>query len=228
MTFTLNFSKSACGLVNQFYMFNRLGRFGYTALAEHMHRQAGRLRDDILALKKGGGEGGGGQLLYEVISDPPPRGIPAVVFHLKDVPAGHPKRAYNEFDVAERVRLAGFVVPAYPLAANNEARVVLRVLCRQDFSGAMRAGLVHALSAAVEWLDARHPTAVAAGGGGGEAAQEAARAAAAKAAPAAVLAAASAADHPSLHPARVRATTLGSRLLAATRLGLSLNRRGKC
>jgi glutamate decarboxylase len=222
MTFTLNFSKSACGLVNQFFVFQRLGRAGYTALAEHMHRQAGRLRDDLLAAP-GLGE------KFAVISDPPPRCIPAVVFHLKDPPPGSGSRAWNEFDVAERVHLAGYVVPAYPLAPGNDKRVVLRVLCRQDFSSATRAGLVHALGAAVEWLEARHPPVAAAAAlaleeDRGAKAQEAAREAAAKVA----AAAARAAEDASAHPARVGAATLASRLLAATRLGLPLNRRGKC
>lgn len=46
-TLTLNFSKSACGLVNQMYMFLRLGRSGYTSIAAHMHRNAGLLRGKV-------------------------------------------------------------------------------------------------------------------------------------------------------------------------------------
>jgi hypothetical protein len=134
--------------------------------------------------------------------------------------------------VAERVRLAGFVVPAYPLAPDNEARVVLRVLTRQDFSGALRVALVHALSSAVEWLEAHHPLGEggAAGGGGasedeGAKAKAVSEAAAAKALPAA---AAVAGQHPNEHPAAVRAATLPARMSIAARLGMSLNRRGKC
>lgn len=43
-TLTLNFSKGSTGLVNSIYMFMRLGRAGYKALAEHMYRNAGMLR----------------------------------------------------------------------------------------------------------------------------------------------------------------------------------------
>jgi glutamate decarboxylase len=43
-TLTLNFSKSATGLVNQVYNCLRLGRAGYTSLAFHMYRSAGLLR----------------------------------------------------------------------------------------------------------------------------------------------------------------------------------------
>jgi hypothetical protein len=146
------------------------------------------------------------------------------VFHLADRPDGRQRR-YNEFDIAERVRLAGFVIPAYPLAPNNEERVVLRVLTRQDFSGALRVALVHALSQAVDWLEAHHPLSTAAEDEGAKA-KAATEAAAAKALPAALAAAQQSPE--GVHPAHVHAATLPARLLAATRLGLSLNRRGKC
>lgn len=49
-TLTLNFSKSASGLVNAMFMFQRLGRKGYTALANHMFRNAALLRGEFLLL----------------------------------------------------------------------------------------------------------------------------------------------------------------------------------
>jgi hypothetical protein len=163
---------------------------------------------------------------FVVISDPPPAGVPCVVFHLKDRPPGAAKRSFDEFDVAERVRLCGFVVPAYPLAPNNEGRVVLRVLTRQDFTGALRVALVHALEAAVAWLEARE---AAHGGGAGAAAGGGAAAANKETCALAAAAAAKVAEeHPGMHPAHVHAATLPARLMAAARMGISINRRGKC
>jgi hypothetical protein len=49
LTATLNFSKGATGLVNSIYMFMRLGRAGYKALAEHMYRNAGMLRGEFFS-----------------------------------------------------------------------------------------------------------------------------------------------------------------------------------
>lgn len=98
--------------------------------------------------------------------------------------------------------------------------MVLRVLTRQDFSGALRVALVHALSAAVDWLEAHHPLPAEGEGDEGAKAQAAAQAAATKVLEKAPPAGA--------HQAHAHAATLPARLLAATRLGLPLNRRGKC
>lgn len=54
---------------------------------------------------------------FEVISAED--GLPLVAFHLKDDPAGK-QRSYDEFHVAERLRMCGWVVPAYSLAKDNE------------------------------------------------------------------------------------------------------------
>lgn len=44
---------------------------------------------------------------WEVVSDPD-KGLPLVAFHLKDKEG----RMYDEFDVADRLRTFGWVVPA--------------------------------------------------------------------------------------------------------------------
>lgn len=41
-----------------------------------------------------------------------------MAFHLKD----DPNRSYDEFHIAERLRMNGWVVPAYTLAKSNEVR----------------------------------------------------------------------------------------------------------
>jgi glutamate decarboxylase len=51
-------------------------------------------------------------------------GLPLVAFHLKD----DPKRSYDEFHIAERLRMNGWVVPAYALAKSNEVCLCTRGL----------------------------------------------------------------------------------------------------
>lgn len=52
--------------------------------------------------------------MFEVISSSD--GLPLVAFHLKE----QPDRSYDEFHVAERLRMYGWVVPAYTLAKGNQ------------------------------------------------------------------------------------------------------------
>jgi hypothetical protein len=52
--------------------------------------------------------------LFEIISAGD--GLPLVAFHLKD----DPERKYDEFHVAERLRMYNWVVPAYTLAKDNQ------------------------------------------------------------------------------------------------------------
>jgi glutamate decarboxylase len=52
--------------------------------------------------------------MFDIISGDD--GLPLVAFHLKD----NPQRKYDEFHVAERLRMYGWVVPAYTLAKDNQ------------------------------------------------------------------------------------------------------------
>jgi len=56
---------------------------------------------------------------FEVISST--EGLPLVAFHLKE----QPDRSYDEFHVAERLRMYGWVVPAYTLAKGNQVLLLL-------------------------------------------------------------------------------------------------------
>jgi glutamate/tyrosine decarboxylase-like PLP-dependent enzyme len=97
----------AMHVVGQLYQLVRLGFDGYRAVCAHMLSNTRMLEDGIRKLG-----------VFEIISSH--KGIPLVTFHLKD----DPDRSYDEFAVAERLRLAGWVVPAYALAKDNEARKV--------------------------------------------------------------------------------------------------------
>ena len=58
------------------------------------------------------------RLGFVIISSNP--GLPLVTFHLSD----DPRRGYDEFQIADRLRMYGWVVPAYTLARDNDSRKV--------------------------------------------------------------------------------------------------------
>lgn len=60
---------------------------------------------------------------FVIISGTPEQpGLPVVTFHLK--PAKAEEHGYDEFHVSERLRMAGWVVPAYTLARDNDKQKV--------------------------------------------------------------------------------------------------------
>ena len=118
ISFTLNFSKSFAHICGQAYLFQRLGRAGYTQVISDCHAVAMGLAAAIAAT---------GKFIVRSPVSPEP-GLPLVAFSLAD------NYVFNEFDVAEVLREHGWVVPAYPLAKGAEIYRVLRVVCREDFS----------------------------------------------------------------------------------------------
>lgn len=140
ISFTLNFSKSAAPIVAQYYQFLRLGRTGYTKLMRNMQSVTNYLRKRVDDLHH-----------YEAISDD--ISLPLLAFALTKREDGS-DRGYTEFDIADRLRERGWVVPAYTLAPGCEHIRVLRVLCREDFSVQSADKFVEDLKRATEWLDA--------------------------------------------------------------------------
>jgi glutamate decarboxylase len=141
VTATFNFSKSAAQMVGQAYMFLRLGRAGYAQVIGDCLRVSDALAAGIEALGS----------FFEIISAraPTPR-VPLVAFALTRAARA---RGYDEFDVADRLRERGWVVPAYPLAPGAEDRTVLRVVCRSDFSIALARSLLVDIKAALSKME---------------------------------------------------------------------------
>ena len=139
ITITLNFSKSAMNVVGQLYQFVRLGFAGYKAVCEHMLST----RDALIKGLEGMG-------VFEIISDA--EGLPLVAFHLKD----DGDRGYDEFHIADRLRMFGWVVPAYTLAKGNDSRKVLRIVCRCDLGPLLVEELLEDLEGSLAYLKDHH------------------------------------------------------------------------
>ncbi|CAG8572867.1 1352_t:CDS:10, partial [Dentiscutata heterogama] len=117
-SFTLNFSKGAANVISQYYVLIRNGRAGFTSIMTNLMQIADYLAQSL--------ENTG---VFEIISDRNGKGLPLVAFKLKlkDI-------HYDEFDVAQRLRERGWIVPAYTMAPNTQHIKLMRIVVREDFS----------------------------------------------------------------------------------------------
>src|SRR5580700_11016838 len=107
--FGLNFSRGASQIVAQYYNFIRLGRDGYTEIMTSLAETARWLATEVGRLP--------GVKLVAGGTD-----LPLVCLRLNDdVP-------FTVFDISDRLRMRGWVVPAYRMAADAESVSVLRIV----------------------------------------------------------------------------------------------------
>jgi glutamate decarboxylase len=124
-TFAINFSRPAGQIICQYFLFLRLGREGYRKIHQACYDTAQWIAQEVV--KSGP---------FELIcSGDPNNSIPAVAWRFKDgVTPG-----YTLFDLADRLRQRGWLVPAYSLPENVTDIAVQRVLVRliKDFREAI-------------------------------------------------------------------------------------------
>jgi glutamate decarboxylase len=131
--FGLNFSRGAGQIVAQYYNLIRLGRKGYTEIMESLSETARWLATELGRL-----EG------LEIVNGG--RDLPLVCLRLDEsVP-------FSVFDLSDRLRLRGWVVPAYRMAADAGAVAVLRIVVREGLSRDMALCLVDDMVAAIAHL----------------------------------------------------------------------------
>jgi glutamate decarboxylase len=141
-TFALNFSRPGGQIVAQYYTFMRLGREGYRKVHMACHDTAQFLAEEIGKLEQ-----------FELLFDgSPAKGIPAVSWKLKEG-VEHP---FTLFDLADRLRTRGWLVPAYTLPPNRQDLAVQRILVRHGFSRDLATLLLDDYRDAVAHFD-RHP-----------------------------------------------------------------------
>ncbi|KAG0471005.1 hypothetical protein HPP92_015551 [Vanilla planifolia] len=135
-TFTLNFSKGSSQIIAQYYQLIRLGHEGYKTIMENCMEIAKVLREGIENTGR-----------FEVVSKD--MGVPVVAFRLKE----DDDRKYTAFDVSERLRKFGWIVPAYTLPPDAEHVAMLRVVIREDFSRSLAERLVVDLNKVLREMD---------------------------------------------------------------------------
>ncbi|MEZ5125286.1 MAG: glutamate decarboxylase [Thermoleophilia bacterium] len=140
-TFALNFSRPGGQIVAQYYNFLRLGRTGYRKIHTACYETAMWLARQIAELGP-----------FEILFDGNPEyGIPALSWKLKE----GVDHGFTLFDLADRLRTRGWLVPAYAMPANRQDLVVQRILVRHGFSHDLASLLIDDYAKALDHL-ARH------------------------------------------------------------------------
>jgi glutamate decarboxylase len=141
-TFNLNFSRPGGQVVTQYYNFIRLGREGYARVHGATYETCEHLAQAIAALGP-----------FEIVHDgAPSAGIPAVSWKLTDAR----EHGFNLFDLADRLRAHGWLVPAYTLPENLQELAIQRILVRHGFSRDMAELLLADMRRSLRTLE-RHP-----------------------------------------------------------------------
>lgn len=138
----LNFSRPGGQIVCQYYNFLRLGREGYRKVHTACYETTQYLADEIAAM-------GPFEIVY---AGDMARGIPAVSWKLED----GTEPGFSLFDLADRLRVRGWQVPAYTLPANCEKQAIQRILVRNGVSRDLATLLIDNIKAALAHIEA-HP-----------------------------------------------------------------------
>jgi glutamate decarboxylase len=117
-TFALNFSRPGGPIVAQYYNFIRLGRDGYTKVMRDCAAVGIWLADQMRKLG-----------IFDLIYDGRD-GVPGCTWTIRK----GEDPGFTLYDLADRLRVKGWQVPAYPMPPNREDMVVQRVLTRLGVS----------------------------------------------------------------------------------------------
>jgi glutamate decarboxylase len=134
-TFALNFSRPGSQVVAQYFMFTALGREGYRRTLQVAQDVAVHISDGIEKLGP-----------YDLLT----RGdtLPVFAFKLKPEVTN-----YTVFDVADRIRQFGWLVPAYTFPPNREDLSALRIVVRAGMTMEMADLLLEHLEKVTEFLE---------------------------------------------------------------------------
>ena len=137
-TFALNFSRPGGQVAAQYYNFLRLGFEGYRRVQQASQDVAMHLSSQVAAMGP-----------FELLTDGDD--LPVFAFRLRD------PGTYTVFDLSERLRQRGWLVPAYTFPADLQDTAVIRIVVRNGFSMDLADEFLADLRTQVEVL-AAHPT----------------------------------------------------------------------
>ena len=135
-TFALNFSRPGGQVAAQYYNFLRLGFEGFRHVQQACQDVARHLSGEIAAMGP-----------FELLTDG--SDLPVFAFKLRDPAAA----AYPVFDLSERLRLRGWLVPAYTVPENMQDTAVLRIVVRNGLSTDLADCLLDDLRVQVQVLE---------------------------------------------------------------------------
>jgi glutamate decarboxylase len=138
--FSINFSRPGSQVIAQYYNFLRLGLDGY--------RRVQQASQDVALYLSG------------EIANPGPfrlitRGDHLPVFCWTMDPAYAKHAHFTLYDLADKLRERGWLVPAYPMPRNRSDLVVQRIVVKEDFSRELAERLLEDLRAAVAYFESQ-------------------------------------------------------------------------
>jgi glutamate decarboxylase len=137
-TFNLNFSRPASGVLAQYYNFLRLGREGYTNVMRALKTNADCIRKQLEAMD-----------LFDMLSDD--HSLPLVAWAIRE------NDRYTAFDLSEKLRERGWIVPAYTMPANAQEVTCLRAVVREGMSRDLADNLICDITWATKELEKSAP-----------------------------------------------------------------------
>jgi glutamate decarboxylase len=143
-TFALNFSRPGGQIIAQYYNFLRLGREGYRKIHQACYDTAQFFAAELPKL-------GPFEIIY---GGDPACGIPCVSWKLQD----GAKVPFGLYDLADRLRVRGWQVPAYTMPPDREDLVVQRILVRNGVTRDLVSSLLEDFQRAMDYF-ASHPVA---------------------------------------------------------------------
>ncbi len=138
-TFALNFSRPGGQVAAQYYNFLRLGFDGYRSVQQTCQDVAMYLSGEIAGIGP-----------FELLTDG--SDLPVFAFKLRDPATAQ----YTVFDLSERLRQRGWLVPAYTFPADLQDTAVLRIVVRNGLSKDLANALLDDLRTQVKVLES-HP-----------------------------------------------------------------------
>jgi glutamate decarboxylase len=134
-TFSLNFSRPGSEVVAQYFMFASLGREGYRAVMRQAQAIAQHIADGVAKIGP-----------YRLVT----HGDDLPVFAFALDPS---VENYTVFDVSDRLRQRGWLVPAYTFPENRQDLSVLRIVVRAGMTHEMADALLEHLRETTEFLE---------------------------------------------------------------------------
>jgi glutamate decarboxylase len=134
-TFALNFSRPGSEVIAQYFMFASLGHSGYRIVMQRCQDVAMHLSATIAKMGP-----------YNLLSDGSE--LPVFAFTLKDS-----VKNYTVYDVSDRLRQHGWLVPAYSFPENCQDLSVLRIVVRAGMSLDMADLLLNDLRQQTDYLE---------------------------------------------------------------------------
>lgn len=135
-SFTLNFSKGAGNVIAQYYNILRFGFHGYRLIMRASMDTAAYLRSALVATGH-----------FRIVDK---QHMPLVAFCLIN------SERYSCFDIQDKLRSRGWIVPAYKCSKGAQGLTIMRVVVKQNFAYHMANMLVADILHAIEQLEKHH------------------------------------------------------------------------